>query len=151
MIFGLSALATLVAGVALEETGTRIAGGLGIGSGLFAATFMAAVTALPELSTGIESIRSQDYQLAFSDILGGNAFMPALFVVGDIIGGKAVLSTATSDDMWFAALGILLTSIYIVGLVIRPRRTYLRVGIDSLLVAVLYGLGILALYLSRGH
>jgi cation:H+ antiporter len=148
-IFTVAAIATLAAGVVLEETGTRLAIQFGVATGLFAATFIAASTALPELSTGIASVKLGDYALAFSDIFGGNAFMPALFLVADLIAGRAILSTATQNDMWFAALGVLLTGIYIIGLIVRPRRLFLRVGLDSLLVLVLYVAGIAVLFL--GH
>jgi cation:H+ antiporter len=53
-----------------------------------------------------------------------------------------VLGSAAKTDAFLAVLGILLTSVYIAGLVIRPRRQYLRLGPDSLLVLVLYVAGI---------
>lgn len=148
-IFAAAAFATLTAGVVLEEAGTRLALHFGIGTGLFAATFIAAATALPELSTGIASVKIGDYRLAFSDIFGGNAFMPALFLVADLIAGRSILSAANQNDMWFAALGVLLTGVYAIGLIVRPRRTFFRVGPDSLLVLVLYIAGVAVLFLGR--
>ncbi len=148
-VFTLSGIAILIAGVFLEESGTHLANSLGIATGFFAATFLAASTALPELSTGVASIKLRDYRLAFSDVFGGNAFMPALFVVADLIAGRSVLATATQNDMWFAALGVLLTAIYIIGLVVRPRRTYFRVGVDSLLILLLYAGGVAVLFFSH--
>jgi cation:H+ antiporter len=130
--------------VAIEHFGSSLADTLHIGGALFAATFLAAATALPEISTGIASVKIRDYQLAFSDIFGGNAFMPALFIVGDIFYGKAVLSAATPADLWFAALGILLTGIYVIGLIVRPRKSYFGLGLDSIAVVVIYILSIIA-------
>lgn len=149
LVFAAAATVTLASGVVLEQAGTRLAEHFGLASGMFAATFMAAATALPELSTGIASVKIGDYRLAFSDIFGGNAFMPALFIMADLIAGKSVLSAATQNDMWFAALGVLLTAVYIIGLIVRPKRTYLGIGPDSLLVFVLYTVGIAVLFL--GH
>lgn len=149
VIFVITSIIVLIAGVKLEESGSFLAGYLGIASGLFAATFISLATAMPEISTGIASIKMGDYRLAFSDIFGGNAFMPALFIVADIIAGKQILSTATPDDIWFAALGILLTGIYAIGLLIRPKKLIFRLGIDSLLVLVIYIVSVLALYLNH--
>jgi cation:H+ antiporter len=39
----------------------------------------------------------------------------------------------------------LLTAIYLYGLIFRPRLRILRMGIDSLLVLILYGIGIVGL------
>lgn len=136
---------TLAAGVALQITGSLVASNYGINAGLFAATFIALAAALPNLSTGIASIEIGDYKLAMSDIFGGNSILPALFIVCDIISGHAVLQNATPTDVWFAALGALLTAIYIIGLITRPKRTLLRMGPDSLLVMILYVVGVIAL------
>ncbi len=149
-IFGLCAVAILIAGVKIQSTGNELAGVLGIGAGLFAATFIAFAAALPDFSTGIASIKIADYRLAMSDIFGGNSFLPALFLVGDLIAGQAVLQHATATDTWFAALGILLTGIYVIGLIVRPKRLYFNMGVDSLAVIVIYAAGIAALAITGG-
>src|SRR6478672_1334769 len=60
VIFGASALVTLVAGVFLERSGEAIAGHIGLSGVLFGATVLAAATSLPELSTGLTSVRQGD-------------------------------------------------------------------------------------------
>lgn len=148
-IFGLlviASIATLIAGYGLATTGAELATIFNINSGIFAAIFIALVGALPNISTGLASVKIGDYSLAMSDIFGGNAFMPALFVICDIIAGGVVLKHATSTDVWFAALGIMLTTVYILGLIVRPKHVYLRLGIDSVLVVVLYFVGICLIF-----
>jgi cation:H+ antiporter len=148
-IFGVLAaasIATLIAGYGLATTGAELSTIFHINGGIFAATFIALVGALPNISTGLASIKIGDYSLAMSDIFGGNAFMPALFVVCDIISGNAVLKNATPTDIWFAALGILLTTVYIISLIVRPKRVYLRLGIDSIFVVLLYMVGIALIF-----
>jgi cation:H+ antiporter len=144
-IFGLLAaasIATLIAGYGLATTGAELSSIFHINGGIFAATFIALVGALPNISTGLASVKIGDYSLAMSDIFGGNAFMPALFVICDIISGNAVLRNASPTDIWFAALGILLTTVYIISLIVRPKRVYLRLGIDSIFVVLLYAVGV---------
>ena len=141
-VLGLASLATLIAGYGLATTGNEIASAYNISSGLFAATFIALAGALPNISTGLASMKLGDYSLAISDIFGGNAFMPALFVACDLICGNAVLRNATSSDVWFAALGVLVTTIYGIGLIVRPKKVFFRLGIDSIFVVLLYVFGI---------
>jgi len=145
IVFAIASLITLVGGVALEISGDAIAEHLGISGVLFGATFLAAATALPEVSTGLASVKLQDYQLAISDIFGGNAFLPVLFLWATLLSGQAVLPRAEKTDIYIAGLGILLTTVYICGLIFRPSRRILRMGIDSLFVLVLYVLGTIGL------
>jgi cation:H+ antiporter len=147
LVFAAAAAVTLVAGVFLERSGDALFGRLGLSGVLFGATVLAAATALPELSTGLTSTRLGDYQLAVSDIFGGNAFLPVLFLLATVISGQAVLPHAHSTDIYLTALGGLLTICYMVGLVFRPQRQWLRMGPDSLAVLVLYVAGIVGLAL----
>ncbi len=142
LVFGAAAVATLVAGVTIESSGERFFGNLGVSGILFGATILAVATALPELSTGITSARMGDYQLSIGDIFGGNAFLPVLFLPATLIAGDAVLPAAGRSDIYLTALGALLTIVYMAGLIFRPRREHLRMGVDSISVLVLYLVGI---------
>ena len=150
-VFALAAAVTLAAGIALERSGERIASHLGVSGLIFGATFLAAATALPEISTGIASIKLGDYQLAVSDIFGGNAFLPTLFLLAGLISGSAVLPQAQNTDIYLTALGIVLTAVYLWGLITRPHRQLLRMGIDSITVLALYIAGIAGLIAVSNH
>lgn len=147
MLFTISSIVTLVAGVALEVTGDAIATHIGMGGVLFGATILAAATALPEISTGLASIKLQDYQMAVSDIFGGNAFLPVLFLFATLFSGEAVLPEAQKTDIYLTGLAILLTIVYIWGLLFRPKKQILNLGIDSLIVLLLYIFGIAGLFI----
>ena len=146
ILFVIAAGATLVAGVILQQTSETMAKTFGMSGVVFGATILAAVTALPEISTGLAAVRLGDYQLAVSDIFGGNAFLPVIFLVATLVSGKAVLPHAAKSDLYLTALGMLLTAVYIFGLIFRPRRQIARMGIDSLVVLVLYVLGVAGLF-----
>jgi cation:H+ antiporter len=144
-IFSVAAVVTLGGGVLLEQSGEAIANDVGLSGVLFGSTLLAAATALPEVSTGITSVRMGDYQLAVSDIFGGNAFLPILFLMASLLSGVAVLPQAHDTDIYLTGLGILLTVVYIYGLIFRPRRRILRMGVDSLVVLILYLIGLAGL------
>ena len=146
LIFSICSLITLVAGVGLEVSGDAIAKQIGMTGVLFGATVLAAATSLPEVSTGLASMKLKDYQMAISDIFGGNAFLPVLFMVATVLSGKSVLPLAHKTDIYLTALGILLTVIYICGLIFRPRKQLLWMGIDSFLVTIVYLIGLIGLF-----
>ena len=146
LIFGTGALVTLIGGIALELSGESIAKQIGMSGVVFGATVLAAATALPEVSTGLAAVKLGDYKLAFSDIFGGNAFLPVLFLLATLLSGEAVLPQAQRTDIYLTGLGMLLTCVYICGLVFRPQRQIARMGIDSLIVLVLYVFGIAGLF-----
>jgi cation:H+ antiporter len=149
-VFAAAAAVTLVAGVFIERSGEQLFGRLGMSGVLFGATVLAAATSLPEVSTGLASTRLGDYQLAISDIFGGNAFLPVLFLLATVLSGQAVLPRAHNTDIYLTALGGLLTVTYMLGLVFRPQRQWLRLGPDSIAVVVFYVVGIVGLALIPG-
>jgi cation:H+ antiporter len=149
-VFAAAALVTAVAGVLVEESGAELAGRLGLSGAVFGATVLAAATALPELSTGLQSVRIGDHQLAFSDIFGGNAVLMVLFLLADLVAGRPALPGAQASDLWMAGLGAVVTAIYLAGIVLRPRRCIAGMGPDSLAVVIAYALGIAGLAIIGG-
>ncbi len=150
VVFALAALVTLAAGVILEESGNALADHIGLSGVLFGSTVLAAATALPEVSTGLASINIGDYHLAVSDIFGGSAFLPVLFLPATLLSGQSVLPQAENTDIYLASLGVLLTAVYIYGLISRPKRQFLDLGTDSLVVLILYIVGVVGLFTIVG-
>lgn len=145
VLFGFFAIVTLFSGLLLELGSEALAERFGISNVIFGATFLAIVTSLPEISTGIESAKLKDYQMAVSDIFGGNAFLPVLLLVGSIICGKSAMNSIDNIDIYLTALGMLLTGIYMIGLLIKSQKQSLRMGYDSLAIVLVYTLGIIGL------
>jgi cation:H+ antiporter len=145
LVFAVSCAVTLVAGGLLEVSGNTLASRAGVNGVIFGATVLAVASALPEISSGIAAVRLGDNQLAVGDIFGGNAFQVCLFLLADLIAGKAVLPAAGAPNAWLAALGIALTMVYAFGVVTRPRRCLARLGPDSLIAIVVFGFGIAGL------
>ena len=145
-IFGLACLVTLGAGVALEVSGNDLANRAGVNGVIFGATVLAGATALPEISSGLAAVRLGDHALAIGDIFGGNAFQVCLFLVADLVAGKPVLPSAGNLNAWLGALGVSLTAIYGFGVICRPMHCHFRLGPDSILALVVFGLGIAGLF-----
>jgi cation:H+ antiporter len=144
-IFRVAAVVTLAAGIALQASGSVLADRMGMNGAVFGATFLAAATALPEISSGIAAVRLGDMQLAVGDIFGGNAFQVCLFLLADLLAGTPVIVAAHASDVWLGGLGLMMTGIAAAAIIARPKRTYLWLGIDSVTLVVVYAIGIVLL------
>ena len=141
----LGAIITLMAGYGLEVSGEVLSKRWGMDGIVFGATILALCTALPEISTGIASAKIRDYQMAVSDIFGGNAFLPVLFLMAALIGGESILPGLKVSDIYLTSVGILLTTIYMIGMLFHSKKQFLRMGIDSIIVLILYLVSIVGL------
>ena len=150
-VFAVAAVATLGAGWLLEEASTALALQWHMTGALFGATILAAATSLPELTTGLTAVKMGDYELAISDIIGGNAFLPVLFLMATLVSGRAVLPDAHPTDVYLAGLGILLTMVYAFGAVFRSKHRILGMGLDSAAVVLIYLVGIAGLLAFPAH
>ena len=145
-VFFIGCVVTLVAGVVLEVAGSDLAGRAGINGVIFGATVLSVASALPEISSGIAAVRLGDNELAIADIFGGNSFQVVLFLLADLIAGKPVLPMAGNLNGWLAALGVALTVVYAAGVIFRNETCLARLGRDSLIAVVVFGLGIAGLF-----
>lgn len=145
LIMIIGAMITLMAGYGLEVTGEILSKRWGMSGVVFGATILALCTALPEISTGIASAKIRDYQMAVSDIFGGNAFLPVLFLMAALIGGESIFPNLKFSDIYLTSVGILLTSVYLIGMLFHSKKQIWRMGIDSIIVLVLYLLSIIGL------
>ena len=148
-LFGVSAAVTFLAGVALEISGNELANRAGINGVVFGATVLALASALPEISSGIEAVRLGDHQLAMGDVFGGNAFQLCLFVLADLVAAKPVLPTTGAAIAWLASLSLVLTVMYVGGVIVRPSRPN-RLGPESILALLFYVVGIVGLLRIAG-
>lgn len=140
----------LVAGFLLSQTGEAIAEQTGLGNSFVGAVFVAVATSLPESSSVVSSMRRRRYEMALADIFGTNLFNILLVFVVDLLyrGGPA-LNEVGKFSLAGSLLGALLAAIFLVGLIERRDRTVARMGIDSLVVAVVYFGGLFLLYQLR--
>lgn len=142
--------AVLVAGWLVASTGHVIAERTGLGESFVGATLIAVSTSLPELSTTIAAARRGAVTMAISNVFGSNCFDVALLFLADVVHTDSpILRDADRSAAFAASLGVVLTAVYLWGLLERRDKPVWRMGIDSWVVLVLYGLGLVVLYGMR--
>ena len=146
----ISAIGILIGGYFVSNSADVIANKTGIGSSFMGYFFVGLSTSLPELSTTISAAKLKRYRMAFSNIFGTNLLNVGLVLLVDLLHFEGPVLEEVGD---FAAagavLGILLTSIYQIGLTIRFKKTFLRLGFDSILVVLFYIAGMIILFNMR--
>ncbi|HYG68751.1 MAG TPA: hypothetical protein VD838_13880, partial [Anaeromyxobacteraceae bacterium] len=146
----LASLVVLVAGFLLARSGDALAEQTGLGASFVGFLMGGAATTLPELSSTLAAVRLRQYELAFSDAFGTNQFSVMVLCFVDLAyRGGPVLNEVGPFATVAALLGLLLTAVYVIGIVGRRKRTVLRMGSDSLLVLVTAAGGLALLFSLR--
>ena len=144
-LLGLTAI-ILAGGVTLATTGEAIVQQTGLAAGIIGFLFVAVATSLPEASAIVGAMRHRRYELAVGEIFGSNMFNLAIILVIDLAaGGPPVLSLAGDFEMAAAMLALVMTGIFVLGLIERRDRTVLRMGQDSIAAICLYIFGLVLL------
>ena len=150
-LLALFAALILAAGYIVARVGETIAEQSGLGQSFVGFVLVAITTSLPEASTVFATMRRGFYTMAISDILGTNILNIALIAAVDIIDSDGpVLNRVGEFSALAAGLGITVTGLLLMGLAERADRTVWRMGIDSLLIVVVYAGGLALLFQLRG-
>ncbi|NNE85502.1 MAG: sodium:calcium antiporter [Alphaproteobacteria bacterium] len=144
------AVVILVCGILLVETSAAIADQSGLGSSFIGVTLLAATTSLPELSTTIAAVRMGAYTMAVSNIFGSNLIMVFVLFPADFFYREGVILNEAGETAQLALLsGIVVTTIYIIGLLIKKKPRIAGMGLDSILVLGVYLVSVYAFYTVR--
>ncbi|MBZ0218765.1 MAG: hypothetical protein K8F25_19570 [Fimbriimonadaceae bacterium] len=136
--FGLT-LIILVAGIVSVVLAERIAVQSGTGSSFIGVTLLATSTSLPELSTTIAAVRLHSYTLAISNVFGSNLIMIVMIWPADLFYRRdSIINEVDAVSQLALISGLLVTLIYVIGLLVRSRKKFFGVGRDSAIVLVIY-------------
>lgn len=140
----------LVSGVLLTETAATIADQSGLGSSFIGVTMLAAATSLPELSTTVAAVRMGAYTMAISNIFGSNFIMVFVLFPADFFYRQGEILDQAGDTARMALLsGVIVTTIYVIGLLVKRKPRILGMGLDSILVLAVYLASLYAFYTLR--
>lgn len=140
-------LVILVCGVMLVTLAEALADQTGWGTSFIGVTLLAASTSLPELSTTIAAVRLGAFTMAISNIFGSNLIMIALLLPADIFYTDGVLLKQIDATATFAIIsGLIVSSVYVAGLLLRNRKRVFGMGIDSVIVLLIYAASLAVFY-----
>lgn len=136
-----SGYATVVAlaGWALAQLAIPLGEKTGLSHGIVGGVFTAISTSIPELVVAITAVRMGALNLAVGDIIGGNAFDTLFIAASDIAyrEGPIYADVSSAEQFWLAN-SMLMVSVLLMGLIYRERHGPGNIGLESVVLLVLY-------------
>src|SRR3972149_4686176 len=141
--FGVAALFIIGAGFWLALVGKEMAEVTGLTQGFGGTLFLGFTTTLPEITVSFAALRLGAVDLCVANMIGSNLFNMAIIGIDDLFYTEGPILDAVSQNHLLTALVvILMTSVVIVGIILRPqRKTPLGASSYSLALIALFLLG----------
>ena len=140
--FAASAGVIIIAGIFLIHASKNIASGSALSGSFIGAILVAVVTSLPELATSIGALRIGAYDMIMGNLFGSNMFNILTIFFADVAFRRGSIFTSlggqASDQLMIALLGIVMTTIAIIGIAYRSKRRILGMGVDAMFLLVIY-------------
>ncbi|MDQ0337891.1 cation:H+ antiporter [Caldalkalibacillus uzonensis] len=116
-----------------------VLGGLLIGT-----VFLAGATSLPEVTTSVSAVLINSPDIAVGNVLGSNLFNLLILASLDLFFRKErALSRARAEHRYTVSLGLFLSMLVVLAMGLDLPYTLLGVGLDSLLLCMVYVGGML--------
>lgn len=145
--FGLATLVLIFITPLLVRSATQIADQTGLSAGFIGATLLGITTSLPELVATIAAVRIRAYDLAVGNLFGSNLFnMFALGITDMFYLQGRFLGVIDPTFALVGLLGLVLTTLGLIGNIARVEHRLFFVELDALLILFGYLLGMWFLY-----
>lgn len=145
-----AAAGVVLGGYLLSHSADAIASGTGWGESFVGNTLLAATTSLPELTVSIAAAARGSFDLAVGNVLGSNIFNMLILAVSDLtFRGPNVLTVAAPSQAVSALLGLILSSLVILGMTQRQGRRPGRLQWDTTAIFLTYLVGTYFLFVNR--
>jgi len=148
----ISGVLVVVGAIGLAQSADIIAARTGLGGTFFGSIFLAFVTSLPEMVVSLSALKLGSLDLAIGNIFGSNMTnVFIVFVCGLFYRGGPLLGDVSHAHILTAGLSILLTYVAISGIFMRNKKTIYGLGLDSLIMIILFVIGTSILYQLRTY
>ncbi|QDT16218.1 sodium:calcium antiporter [Alienimonas californiensis] len=147
--FAAAAGFVLVGGWVVASASDALSEQTGLSGGFVGATLVALTTSLPEISTTAAAVRAGNHTMAIANIFGTNTLEIALLLPSDLTyTAGPIVDAVDRSALLMAGLSVVLTAIYLWGLLERRNRTVFNLGLDSAWALGAYVVGLVLLYLG---
>lgn len=130
----------------LSEAAQSLMHHLGLIESAVGALIIGVGTSLPELVTSVAAVRRGALTLAVGGIIGGNVFDSLMVGMADSVYREgSIYHHAAPQDLVLIASTLIMTATLLLGLLFRQRAGPGNIGLESLVVLVVYGASVVLL------
>jgi cation:H+ antiporter len=135
-----------LAGWSLAQLAIPLGEKSGLSNGVVGGVFTAVSTSIPELVVAITAVRLGALNLAVGDIIGGNAFDTLFVAASDVAYREGPIYAAiSSPEQFWLSNSMVMTGVLLMGLIYRQRHGPGNIGLESVVLLVLYFGGLIIL------
>lgn len=146
-LFALNALIVFITGCLTTYFADKLAIDWNWSGSWMGASLLALVTSLPEISTTLGAFRQKAYVLGIANIFGSNVLTIALLFPADLFFRNGpIIKEGNPSNLFLLGVSIIITSIFLWGILERRNKTIFRMGFDSFSVLIVYFLSLICLY-----
>lgn len=148
--FAVNSFMIIAAAIVLPEIGKLIAKASGLGETFIGSIFIALSTSLPEVVVSVAALKIGANDMAIGNLFGSNIFNIGILALDDIVFTKGPLLMYIGSSHTVSALSaIIMMTIAVIGLTYRAKTKKLFMAWDSLGIAAVYVLNLVALYMLK--
>lgn len=145
-IFSICAIITVIAAMKLSAYADVLSKKTSLGGMLIGTVFLAGATSLPEVTTSLSAVIIHNPDIAVGNVLGSNMFNLFILAMFDLYFRKQqFLREAEKEHFYTAGIGLVLTITSLIALKLKLNITILGIGVDTLLIIVIYVVGMFVL------
>lgn len=123
LYYAIAALFIIGAGTWLAFIGKEIADATGWGESFVGSLFIGFTTTLPEITVSFSALRLGAVDLCVANMIGSNLFNMTVVAIDDLFYTRGpVLTDVSSSHVFTALMVVLMTGIFVAGLISRPER-----------------------------
>jgi len=155
---GIVSLITVVCAWWLTQTGDVLSEhrieflGGSLGKTTIGICFLAVATSLPEIATSITAVRMGNLDMALGNVFGSNMFNILVFPVvkvATLCNGDSLFMVgddfSANINILAGLLAVMMMSVAVAGIAYRTQRRVLRLGVDSVVLLLVYIAGMFVL------
>ena len=142
-----SSIVIIVVGSWLARIGQSLATNTNMTETFVGTLFLAFATSLPEIAVAFSALKIGAHDMAIGNILGSNIFNIFIIPICDAAYRRGPLLAGVNPSHIFTLiLGIIMTVIAVAGIIYRTKKSFFKLGLDTLAIFLCGITGFIVLY-----